>query len=148
MRYFIFQKRNNRIESVEVSVEKIELHEIEIVHGSDKITLKTNFKIDSNIVFKGADITVIALYIHNGRLYPIGIDDIMLEEDDLMYLESFVKGKIYSDPKISAKLQKQEQAVAELRKLIEEKQILEKIADIAGKGRNKSETGSIDLFKL
>ena len=76
-------------------------------------------------------ITVIAAYILNGKLYPIGVDDSKnLESDDLLYLSSKIKGEVYNNPKVSVELQKQETAIAELRKLIEEKQILQKIADI------------------
>ncbi len=147
MKYVLFQKINKKIQSVYVNVKKIGKHEVQIVDGVDTITLKSNFILDSNLVYEGPEITVIAMYIYRGRLFPLGPDDaINLEEDDVRFLSNQMKGKVYSNEKITGLIQEQQESITELKKLLDEKQLLTKLQSIVG--TPSSQKTVIDLNKI
>ncbi len=142
----MFQKNKGKIESVLVNVKKIGKRQIILTDGYDEIEIQSQFNLDSSVIMEGPELTVIAMYIYKGQLFPLGTDDaINVEESDARFLSNQMRGKIYSDPKINALLQEQQQYVNELKKLLEEKQLLTKLDAVVGTAKKNN---VIDLSKL
>ena len=133
MIYYIFQKINGKIHSVQVEVVEITNRSITIMEPStgERFKLTSSFEITDNVVIRGAHETVIALYINESKLFPIPVnEEITIEEDDSHFLSEVIRGEVYNSPKINALLKKKEAILSELKKVVDENQIYAKLKEL------------------